>query len=229
MNRLLIVDSDKSVRDIIREHAQAENYDVVEASGGLEAIRICREEEIDIIVMDITLPEIDGFSACKEICAFKNIPILILSAHTEEFYRLFAFGLGINDYVTKPFSPKEIIARLNVILRRNRHEHNIIHDNNRIRFGGLSVDMVARTVQIDGTSVGLTPKEYDLLFYFVRNRNKAIPREKLLKDVWGYDFFGGDRTVDTHVKRLRNALGPYRKYIVTIQRVGYKFEATESI
>ena len=146
----------------------------------------------------------------------------MLSARGEEYDKLFGFELGIDDYVVKPFSPKELIARVNAVISRNKAS--APSDSDELSFGGLVINMPARTVTIDGEKAELTPKEYELLFYLVKNRNLALSRDKLLQDIWGYDFFGDDRTIDTHIKNLRNNLGPYRDYIVTLRGVGYKFE-----
>ena len=158
----------------------------------------------------------------QEIKKIKDIPIIMLSARGEEYDKLFGFELGIDDYVVKPFSPKELIARINAVLARKRGTS--APQQETLKFGGLEINMAARTVTVDGKKVELTPKEYDLLFYLVKNKNIALSRDKLLSDIWGYDFFGDDRTIDTHIKNLRNNLGPYRDYIVTLRGVGYKFE-----
>jgi DNA-binding response OmpR family regulator len=188
----------------------------------MSAIGLVKLKDYDLIIMDIMMPKLDGFSAVKEIQKIKNIPVIMLSARGEEYDKLFGFELGIDDYVVKPFSPKELMARVNAVLSRvDASEKNapVIQ-----KFDGLEVNMAARTITVDGKRVELTPKEYDLLFYMIQNRNIALSREKLLEDIWGYDFFGDDRTIDTHVKNLRNCLGPYRKFIVTLRGVGYKFE-----
>ncbi|MBR5741463.1 MAG: response regulator transcription factor [Firmicutes bacterium] len=223
MKQLLIVDDEPNIRNVIREYAEFSGYGVTEASDGMEAVNLVRSNDFDLIVMDIMMPKLDGFSACKEIRRDKDIPIIMLSARGEEYDKLFGFELGVDDYVTKPFSPKELMARINAVL--TRHEKAAAKADAPLAFGGLAIDMAARTVTIDGERADLTPKEYDLLFYLVKNRNIALSRDKLLQDVWGYDFFGDDRTIDTHIKNLRNHLGPYRDTIVTLRGVGYKFEA----
>lgn len=223
MFKVLIVDDESKIREVIREYAKFEDFDVTEASNGIEAINFCRENDFDIIVMDIMMPKLDGFSASKEIRKFKDIPIIILSARGEEYDKLFGFEIGIDDYVVKPFSPKELIARLNVILKRNSKIHNNFADG-QFKYKGLEIDMVGRNVHVDGVKAELTPKEYDLLFCLVKNINVALSREKILTDVWGYDFYGIDRTVDTHIKMLRNNLGKYRYVISTLRGMGYKFE-----
>ena len=223
MKQLLIVDDEPNIRNVIREYAEFSGYGVTEAADGMEAVNLVRSNDFDLIVMDIMMPKLDGFSACKEIRRDKDIPIIMLSARGEEYDKLFGFELGVDDYVTKPFSPKELMARINAVL--TRHEKAAAKADAPLAFGGLAIDMAARTVTIDGERADLTPKEYDLLFYLVKNRNIALSRDKLLQDVWGYDFFGDDRTIDTHIKNLRNHLGPYRDTIVTLRGVGYKFEA----
>lgn len=220
MYKILIVDDEEKIRAVIKEYAEFEGYEVFEAKDGMDAVNMCRENDFDAVVLDVMMPRLDGFSACKEIKKIKNIPVLMLSARGEEYDKLFGFEMGIDDYVTKPFSPKEIMARLKVIISRNSK----VSENEVIKFEGLEIDIKGRTVIIDGKKAELTPKEYDLLFYLVKNKNIALSREKLLTDVWGYDFYGDDRTVDTHIKMLRNSLGDYRNYIVTLRSLGYKFE-----
>ncbi len=225
MGRILVVDDEAKIREVIREYAEFEGHTVREASDGMEAVRLCRDEAFDAIIMDIMMPKLDGFSACKEIKKMRDIPVLMLSARGEEYDKLFGFELGIDDYVVKPFSPKEIMARLHVILSRNAPQTDSQPRGENFQFDGLTIDMAGRNVYVDDQKVNMTPKEYDLLFYLVRNRGIALTREKLLSDVWGYDFCGDDRTVDTHIKMLRGNLGPYREFIVTLRGLGYKFEA----
>ena len=220
MFKILVVDDEKSIREVIRTYAEFEGHEVVEARDGLEAIDKVREEDFDVIVMDIMMPKLDGFSSYKEIKKIKDIPVLMLSARDEEYDKLFGFEIGIDDYVTKPFSPKELMARLNVIVNRN----NKIEENNTMEFEGLKIDLDGRVVFVDDEIVELTPKEYDLLVYMVKNKNIALSRDKLLNQVWGYDFYGEDRTVDTHIKMLRNSIKNYRKFIITVRGVGYKFD-----
>ena len=225
MYKLLVVDDEPKIREVIREYAEFNGYEVTEAEDGMSAVGLCKLNNYDLIILDIMMPKLDGFSACKEIKKIQDVPIIMLSARTEEYDKLFGFELGIDDYVVKPFSPKELMARVNVILeRRNGSKKD---ENKDMNFGGLSINMAARTVSVDGERVELTPKEYELLFYLIKNKNIALSRDKLLSDIWGYDFFGDDRTIDTHIKNLRNNLGPYRDYIVTLRGVGYKFEYEE--
>ena len=225
MYKLLVVDDEPKIREVIREYAEFNGYEVTEAEDGMSAVGLCKLNKYDLIVLDIMMPKLDGFSACKEIKKIQDVPIIMLSARSEEYDKLFGFELGIDDYVVKPFSPKELMARINVIIERRNAVKK--ENNDEMEFGGLSVNMSARTVSVDGTRVELTPKEYELLFYLIKNKNIALSRDKLLSDIWGYDFFGDDRTIDTHIKNLRNNLGPYRDYIVTLRGVGYKFEYEE--
>ena len=194
MKRLLIVDDEANIRLVVKEYAEFEGYEVAEAEDGMQAVELVKSQDFDVIIMDIMMPRLDGFSACKEIKKYKNIPVIMLSARGEEYDKLFGFELGIDDYVVKPFSPKELMARVKA-----------------------EIDMAGREVYVNGKRVSMTPKEYDLLFYLVKNSNIALTRDKLLEEVWGYDFFGDDRTVDTHIKMLRNSLGELRG-------MGYKFE-----
>lgn len=227
MYHLLVVDDEAKIREVIREYAEFEGYAVTEAKDGMEAVALCQTHDFDLCIIDIMMPKLDGFSACKEIKKLKPVPVLMLSARGEEYDKLFGFELGIDDYVVKPFSPKELMARIHVIISRNQRNGAPVSQNEIMRFGGLTIDMTARTVSVDGERVDMTPKEYDLLFYLVLNQNIALTRDKILTDVWGYQFYGDDRTVDTHIKMLRSSLGPYRDYIVTLRGLGYKFEALE--
>lgn len=220
MFKILVVDDEKSIREVIRTYAEFEGHEVVEAVDGLDAIDKVKEEDFDVIVMDIMMPRLDGFSSYKEIKKIKNIPVLMLSARSEEYDKLFGFEIGIDDYVTKPFSPKELMARLNVIVNRN----NKVEENKTMEFEGLKIDLDGRVVFVDDEMIDLTPKEYDLLVYMVKNKNIALSRDKLLNQVWGYDFYGEYRTVDTHIKMLRNSIKEYRKFIITVRGVGYKFD-----
>ena len=201
-----------------------EGYEIDEACDGMEAIAKCRSGEYDIIIMDIMMPKLDGFSSIKEIKKIKDIPVIMLSARSEEYDKLFGFEIGIDDYVVKPFSPKELMARINAVITRSKASASNTVQQEKYVFEGLEVDMLARNVYVDGVKKELTPKEYELLQYFILNKNIALSREKILNEVWGYDFFGEDRTVDTHVKMLRNNLEKYRDKIVTVRGMGYKFE-----
>lgn len=221
--KLLIVDDEANIRRVVKEYAEFEGYTAEEAGDGMEAVAKAKENDYDLIIMDIMMPRLDGFSACKEIRKTKDTPIIMLSARGEEYDKLFGFELGIDDYVVKPFSPKELMARVKAVSARKQQAQPQMPQ--RLRFEGLEIDMAGREVYVDGEKANMTPKEYDLLFYLVRNQNLAMTRDKLLEEVWGYDFFGDDRTVDTHIKMLRNSLGEYRKFIVTLRGMGYKFEA----
>ena len=220
MAKLLIVDDEQSIRALIRKYAVFDGYEVEEAGDGMEAIEKFRKGKFDLIIMDVMMPELDGFSACREIRKQdEKVPIIMLSARGEEYDRIHGFELGIDDYVVKPFSPKELMMRVAAIIKRSGGE-----ENNRFVFEGLTVDFTARLVFIDEQRIEMSPKEYDLFFYMVRNRGVALTRERLIHDVWGYDFYGDDRTLDTHIKLLRKSLGPYSRLIVTIRGVGYRFE-----
>ncbi len=223
MSKLLIVDDEVNIRAVVREYAEFEDYEVDEAENGMEAVEKCRQNDYDLIIMDVMMPKLDGYSASKEIKKHKNTPIIMLSARGEEYDKLFGFEIGVDDYVVKPFSPKELMARVKAVLKRGQAASPA--QQNRMKFEGLEIDLAGREVYVNGQKASMTPKEYDLLFYLVRNINLALTRDKLLEAVWGYDFFGDDRTVDTHIKMLRNSLGEYRKFIVTLRGMGYKFEA----
>ncbi|MBE7021033.1 MAG: response regulator transcription factor [Ruminococcaceae bacterium] len=219
MKKILICDDEQKIREVIREYASFEGYEVCEAEDGVQAIEAVKKQDFDAIILDIMMPRIDGFTTCKEIKKIKDIPIIMLSARGEEYDKLYGFELGIEDYVVKPFSPKEVMARLKVVMGRSlKKEENVFE------ISGLKVDFPGRSVYVDNIKVDMTPKEYELLFYFVKNKNIALSREKLLTEIWGYDYFGDDRTVDTHIKMLRGSLGKYRDYIVTVRGMGYKFE-----
>ncbi|WP_322631152.1 response regulator transcription factor [Aedoeadaptatus coxii] len=219
MYKILVVDDEAKIREVIRTYAEFEGYEVIEAVDGMEAVEICHDEDFDVIVMDIMMPRLDGFSAYKEIKKEKDIPVLMLSARGEEYDKLYGFEIGIDDYVVKPFSPKELMARLSVIIKRHQH----VRESHLLEFDGLAIDLDGREVYVDHKPVEMTPKEFDLLVFIAENQNIALSREKLLNKVWGYDFYGDDRTVDTHIKMLRNSIEPYRDYIVTVRGVGYKF------
>lgn len=224
MERILVVDDEEKIRAIIRKYGEFEGYEITEARDGMEAIKICREQDFDVIILDIMMPELDGFSTCKEIKKQKNIPVIMLSARGEEYDKIHGFEMGIDDYVVKPFSPKELMMRVKVVISRNSVKDTMTGHEIFTR-EGLKVDFTGRTVAIDGMRAEMSPKEYDLLFYMVRNRNIALEREKLITEVWGYDYYGDDRTLDTHIKLLRSSLGEYRKFLVTLRGVGYRFEA----
>lgn len=222
MAKLLVVDDEFRIREIIKKYAVFEGHTVTESADGMDAINQAINGDFDMIIMDVMMPELNGFSACSEIRKHKNTPIIILSARAEEYDRIHGFELGIDDYVVKPFSPKELMMRVNAVLKRtqgNRQEKEVFV------YKGLSVDFSGRIVTVDGKRVDMTPKEYDLFFYMCRNKGIALTRETLISKVWGYDFFGDDRTLDTHIKLLRKSLGEYSSLIVTLRGVGYRFEA----
>ena len=221
--KLLVVDDEARIRELIRKYAAFEGYEVAEAADGMEAVEKCRAGKYDLIIMDVMMPELDGFSAVREIRKFARTPVIMLSARGEEYDRIHGFETGVDDYVVKPFSPRELMMRVGAILKRSGGGD--AGQREEVRVGdGLVIDFTARRVTIDGADLDLSPKEYELLFYMVRNRGIALTREKLLSEVWGYDFFGDDRTLDTHIKLLRRSLGAYADRITTLRGVGYRFE-----
>ena len=220
--KVLIVDDEDMIRNVLKEYVEFEGNEAFEAADGMEAVRMCRDNDYDVILMDVMMPRLDGFSAVKEIRKSKDIPVIMLSARGEEYDKLFGFEIGVDDYVTKPFSHKEVMARINAVTKRRAGKDE--PKNDIYKFEGLTIDMAGRNVYVDGEKAELTPKEYEILFYFVKNKGIALTREKLLMDVWGFDFYGDDRTVDTHIKMLRSNLKQYRKFIVTLRGLGYKFE-----
>ena len=230
MAHLLVVDDEPNIRTLIRKYAEFGGHTVSEAADGMEAIAVFRERCPDLVVMDIMMPELDGFSAVREIRKTSAVPVLFLSARGEEYDRINGFESGADDYVVKPFSPKELMLRVEAILRRAATVVASVPEAEKecYTFGGLSVDMTARIVTADGETLDLSPKEYELLFYMIRNKNIALSRERLITEVWGYDFFGVDRTLDTHIKLLRKSLGAYSAHIVTLRGVGYRFDECPS-
>ena len=223
MDKILIVDDEQKIREMIKKYAEFEGFKTDEAKDGMEAVIKVRKTNYDVIIMDIMMPDLDGFSAVKEIRKTKNTPVIMLSARGEEYDRIHGFEVGADDYVVKPFSPKELMMRVAALIKRSKSAaggdaHEIL------RFEGLTVDFTGRLVYVDGAQAEMTPKEYDLLFYFVRNNGIALTRERLITEVWGYDFYGDDRTLDSHIKLLRKSLGDYAKFIVTLRGVGYRFD-----
>lgn len=214
---ILIVDDEELIRKVIKEYLLLEGFNIYEAENGIEAVDVCKNHKINLVIMDIMMPKMDGYSACKEIKKFCDIPFIMLSARNQEYDKLIGFELGIDDYVTKPFSPKELVARVKAILKRNQQSDNL-------KLSGIEIDDLAHVVYIDKEKIELTPKEYDLLKYLIENKNIALSRENLLSSIWGYDFYGDDRTVDTHIKTLRARLGKYRDLIKTVRGMGYKIE-----
>ncbi len=217
---ILVVDDEKLIREVISEYLTLEGFTVMEATDGIDAVNKFKKNDINLVIMDIMMPNMDGYTACREIKKIKEVPFIMLSARSEEYDKLIGFDLGIDDYVTKPFSPKELVARVKAILKRDNKSNIIV-------LGGIKIDDLAHEVFIDNKLIELTPKEYDLLKYLIQNKNIALSREKLLSNIWGYDFYGDDRTIDTHIKTLRQHLGKYRDLIKTIRGMGYKIEYKE--
>ncbi len=225
MAKLMICDDEAGLRAVLKRYAQFEGHDVTEAADGLEAVEYCKREKYDVILMDIMMPEMDGFAAVREIRKSSDVPIIMLSAKAEEYDKMLGFELGIDDYVVKPFSSKEVMMRIAAILRRAGNARPAEGDGHVVfEKSGFLADMTAYKVFIDGAEAALAPKLYDLLFFLIRNKNIAVPREKILTEIWGYDYFGDDRTLDTHMKLLRKALGPYADLIKTLRGLGYRFE-----
>ncbi|WKY48256.1 response regulator transcription factor [Eubacteriaceae bacterium ES3] len=222
MYKILITDDEEKIRALIKKYIRFEGHEAYEAANGMEAVEYCQKEQFDIILMDIMMPELDGFSAVKEIRKTQDIPVIMLSARGEEYDKIHGFELGIDDYVVKPFSPKELMMRIDAIMKRSTRNHQTDHEI--FSKEGLSADFTARRVTINDLEVEMSPKEYDLLFFMIKNRNIALTRDKLITEVWGYDFYGDDRTLDTHIKLLRKSLGDYASLITTLRGVGYRFE-----
>ncbi len=227
MYKILVVDDEPKIRELIKKYATFEGYEIFEAGNGMEAVDICKVKDFDMIILDIMMPELDGFSACKEIRKTKDTPVLMLSARSEEYDRIHGFELGVDDYVVKPFSPKELMMRIGAIIRRSEKNNSENNHKEIVSFDGLTVDFTGRLVYIDGQRIEMSPKEYDLFFYMVKNRNRALTRIQLMTDVWGYDFYGDDRTLDTHIKLMRKSLDRYSKFVVTLRGVGYRFETKQ--
>ncbi len=226
MKNILVVDDEEKIRIVIKKYAEFEGYNIVEAGDGMEAIDKFKEESFDLVILDVMMPELNGFSTCRELKKIKDVPVIMLSARGEEYDKIHGFELGIDDYVVKPFSPKELMMRMNAVMTRHRVNAADADNNHEIyESEGLKVDFTSRIVTVDGVKTDMTPKEYDLLFYMIKNRGIALTRERLITEVWGYDYYGDDRTLDTHIKLLRSSLGDYRKFLVTLRGVGYRFEA----
>ena len=226
MAHLLIADDEEQIRTLIRKYAEFGGHTAEEAADGITAVKKAREKNFDAVILDLMMPELDGFSVCREIRKTSSVPIVMLSARGEEYDKINGFESGADDYVVKPFSPRELLLRVDAILRRGGNKEGGAERSEKetFAFGGVLVDFTARIVTVDGVTAELSPKEYDLLFYMIRNRNIALSREKLISDVWGYEFFGGDRTLDTHIKLLRKKLGAYSDRIVTLRGMGYRFD-----
>ncbi len=224
MYNILIVDDEERIRDILKEYFDFEQFSYMEAQDGAVAIEMVKKHSFDLVILDIMMPKIDGFTALREIRKFSDVPVIMLSARSEEYDKLFGFEMGVDDYITKPFSPKEVVARIKALLKRVKNEEKT---SNAISLPGIEIDETGRKVMVDGKPVELTPKEYDILAYMAKNKNVVLSREKILEQIWGYEFFGDDRTVDTHIKMLRNSISPYRDYIKTVWGIGYKLEVDE--
>lgn len=225
MGKILIVDDEVHIRDLIAKYAKFDGLELDEAENGIQAIDKVKNNDFDLVVMDIMMPELDGFSAVKEIRKFSSVPVIMLSARSEEYDKLYGFDLGIDDYVTKPFSPKELIMRIHAVMARYKtHDEKKVDDKDVWEYGALKIDLSAHIVYINNIRTELTPKEYELLVYLAKNANIAVTREQLLEHVWGYDYYGDDRTLDTHMKSLRKKIGDCSDYIITLRRVGYRFE-----
>lgn len=220
--KILIVDDEDKIREVVKEYAESYGYECETAADGQLALDYLREHPVDVVILDIMMPNLDGFSACREIKKIREVPVIMLSARQEEFDKLFGFELGIDDYVTKPFSPKELMARVKVVHERFTKKEEVIYT-----YKGLKVDMLGRSVYIDQAKIFITPKEFDLLVFLIKHKGQALSRDVLLDKVWNYNYFGDDRTVDTHVKMLRHSLKNYRDCIETVRGVGYKFETTD--
>jgi DNA-binding response OmpR family regulator len=224
--RILLVDDEERIRDMIKEYTSLEGYDIDEAADGVQALELFSQHKYSLIILDIMMPKIDGWSVCREVRKTSNVPVIMLTARGEEYDKLFGFELGVDDYIIKPFSPKELLARMKAIIRRSSYADKAEKETT-ITFDGLVIDLDSRNTYVNDKLVTLTPKEYSLLTFFAGNPNRVFSREQLLNEVWGYDFFGDDRTVDTHIKMLRESIKEYRKFIVTVWGTGYKFEVGE--
>ena len=224
MYKILIVDDEERIRDIIKEYLDFEGYTYDEASDGMEAIEKIKNNEYSVVVLDIMMPKVDGFTVVREVRKFSQVPVIMLSARGEEYDKLFGFEMGVDDYITKPFSPKELVARIKAVLKRSGVAEK---KEGVLKLPGIEIDETGRKVLVDGKEITLTPKEFDILVYMVKNKGIVLSREKILSTIWGYEFFGDDRTVDTHIKMLRNSIAPYRNYIKTIWSIGYKLEVEE--
>ena len=224
MSKILVVDDEDKIRLIIRKYAEAENYEVDEAKDGMEALLKVRANNYDLVILDVIMPDMDGFESCRSIRELKKIPVIMISSRNDEQDKIRGFELGIDDYVIKPFSPRELMMRIKVVISRNSRVTVPAEPHDVYTIKGMTVDFTGRSVSIDGKKIDFTPKEYELLFYLIKNRGIALTRDKLINEVWGYDYYGDDRTLDTHIKLIRKNLGEYRKHLVTLRGIGYKFE-----
>jgi len=225
--KILLVDDEERIRDMIKEYTSLEEYDIDEAADGVRALELFKDNKYSLIILDVMMPKIDGWTVCREIRKTSNVPVIMLTARGEEYDKLFGFELGVDDYMLKPFSPKELLARMKAIIRRSSGGEIEDKKENTVAFEGLFIEFESRNTYVNGNIVTLTPKEYSLLTFFAKNPNRVYSREQLLNEVWDYDFIGDDRTIDTHIKMLRESIGEYRKFIVTVWGTGYKFEVGE--
>ncbi|SFR93570.1 response regulator transcription factor [Anaeromicropila populeti] len=225
---ILVVDDEQGIRDIVNEYLSPEDFQVVQAVDGVDGLNKFKNNNIAMVILDVMLPKMDGWKVCREIRSVSQVPIIMLTARGEEYDKLFGFELGVDDYIVKPFSPKELLARMKAIFSRSEKVREEPAKPNRKQFQEIQIDFDARNVYYGKKRINMTPKEYDLFRFFVNNPGKVYSREQLLNLVWGYEFVGDIRTVDTHVKMLRESLGKYRKWIVTVWGIGYKFEAEET-
>ena len=220
--KVLVVDDELMIREVIKEYCLAENYEVYEAVDGNDALTKLSNNTFDVMILDIMMPKMDGFTLLKNLDSSLRVPTIVLSARGEEYDKLLGFELGIDDYLTKPFSPKELIARIKALTNRTSNNIDIY------KLGSLEINFSSHYIKIDNNIINVTPKEFEILSYLIKNKEIAISREQLLSSVWGYDFFGDDRTVDTHIKMLRNSLGKYREHIKTVRGIGYRFVENEN-
>jgi len=222
--RILLAEDENGIREMIGEYFSIEGYVIDEAKNGKEALELFKKSKYSLVILDVMMPEMDGWTVCREIRRSSQVPVIMLTARGEEYDKLFGFELGADDYIVKPFSPKELLARAKAVIRRSSlNKDKPVSDE--IKIEGLHINFDSRNVTVDDKLIELTPKEYDLLSFFVKNQNRVFSREQLLNEVWGYEFYGDYRTVDTHVKMLRESIKSYRRFIVTVWGVGYKFEA----
>jgi DNA-binding response OmpR family regulator len=227
-DRILVVDDEAGIREIIKEYFAPEGYIVDQAANGVEALKLFRKSKYALVILDIMMPKMDGWTVCREIRKTSQVPVIMLSARGEEYDKLFGFELGVDDYLVKPFSPRELLARSKAVIRRSQSAGSTPAAINKVIYDGLEINFDSRNVTVNGTPVSLTPKEYELLSFFAQNPGRVFSRQQLLNEVWGYDFYGDVRTVDTHIKMLRESLGEYRGFIVTVWGIGYKFEAGDA-
>jgi DNA-binding response OmpR family regulator len=226
--KILIVDDEDRIREMIREYTSPDGFEIDEASDGMEALEMFNQNQYSLIILDVMMPKMDGWVVCREIRKTSQVPIIMLTARGEEYDKLFGFELGIDDYIVKPFSPKELLARMKAIIRRSSATNESETKFETVTVEGLVIEYKSRNVYVDGNVVNLTPKEFELLSLFVQNPNRVFTREQLLNSIWGLDHKGDDRTVDTHIKTLRDSIREYRRFIVTVWGTGYKFDAGKS-